>query len=105
LDIIQAIIALITPMIILIIIYMFGKKSKRKTGREPYVSGHKFPATRIPYNPAWLYYLSFFILWDIILLFILFTVAEASLIVITSLILLSVTMFLYPLMIRGGGKK
>ena len=60
---------------------------------------------RIPYSPMWLYYLSFFILWDIILLFILFTLAEASLIIVTSLVLLSVTMFLYPLRMKRVVKK
>ncbi len=104
-DVIQATIAIMLPMILLSLLYMLGKKSKRKTGREPYVSGHQFPVMRIPYSPMWLYYLSFFILWDIILLFILFTAAEVSLVLVTSLILLSITMFLYPIRVKRGVKK
>ena len=101
-NIIDILIALVIPFVILVIIYSMGKKSKRTTGREPYVSGHKFPVMRIPYNPAWLYYISYFILWDIILLFILFTATGwiTYPLVIASLAILIATMIAYPVRIR-----
>jgi len=105
LDIISVTLATILPFIILWIIYSLGKKSKRESGREPYVSGHKFPSIRIPYSPMWLFYISYFILWDIILLFILFTAPEASIEVIASLAILIVTMAAYPVKFRRVVKK
>ncbi|MEX0568687.1 MAG: NADH-quinone oxidoreductase subunit A [Candidatus Njordarchaeota archaeon] len=103
--IIEILIAIVLPFIILLIIYSLGKKSKRETGREPYVSGHKFPSIRIPYKPMWLFYISYFILWDIIVIFILFIALEASLLVIASLAILIITMIMYPVRMRRVIKK
>ena len=105
LDVVSIALMTILPFIILWIIYSLGKKAKRKSGREPYVSGHKFPSVRIPYSPMWLFYISYFILWDIILLFILFTASEASIEVIASLAILIITMVAYPVKIRRVVKK
>ncbi len=93
---VEAAVAIIVPFVLLWIIYSLGKVSKRETGREPYVSGHQFPSTWIPYRPEWLYYISYFILWDIIVIFMLFTwsgfspVFMATLIILISAMLLAV---------------
>ncbi|GEM_PF-7121591 len=95
--IIEAILLIILPLVLLAIIYAMGRVAKRKTGREPFVSGHKFPSIYIPYKPWWLYYIAFFILWDIVVIFILFMAAEVSIYVIVSLAILIVTMTAYPI--------
>jgi len=105
LDVVSITLAVLLPLIVLWIIYSLGKKSKRETGREPYVSGHKFPSIRIPYSPMWLFFISYFILWDIILIFVLFTASGASLEVIASLAILIVTMAAYPVRLRRVVKK
>ena len=99
-DVIHIMIAIVIPFIVLLLIYLLGKKSRRVSGREPFVSGHSFPVGRIPYNPMWLFYISYFILWDVIVLFILFTAFEASLEVIASLLILIITMAVYPVRLR-----
>lgn len=95
--VLNALLLLILPLILIVVIYLLGKVSKRETGREPFASGHKFPSTYIPYRPWWLYYIALFILWDIIVIFILFMAPEMSLYVIASLLILILTMLAYPI--------
>lgn len=103
-SVVGAILVVIVPLLLLAIVYAMGRVAKRKTGREPFASGHKFPSTYIPYKPWWLYYIAFFILWDIVVIFILFMAAEVSIYVIASLVILIVTMLAYPLRGLGGEK-
>ncbi|MCR8433752.1 MAG: hypothetical protein NDP24_05950 [Crenarchaeota archaeon] len=101
-DPLSVILLVIIPFILLTILYSLGKVARRETGREPFASGHAFPSTYIPYKPRWLYYIALFILWDIIVIFILFMASEMSLYVITSLLILIATMLAYPIRISKG---
>ena len=100
----ETLILLFVPLIIVTLLYYLGRgPTRRETGRTPFASGHKYPSVRPPYRPWWLYFISFFILWDIVLIFVLFMTSMVH--VIFVLIFLAVVVALFPIGARRRVKK